>query len=68
MSVRLYLQKGWRRSISNADFLSLCEVPMAEDSHWSSEHGYSESKHLQIFQPIGNKHQLFAQNKVSPVW
>jgi len=58
MSVRLYLQIGWRVSISFADFFTPCGVPLAE-ALWSNMHRHDAATHMQIRQPTGNKRQLF---------
>jgi hypothetical protein len=56
MSVHLILQIG---SFYLSDFFSLCGVPVAGDSHWSSKRRYAAATYLQIFQPIGNNRRLF---------
>jgi len=52
MSVRLYLQIDWRRSIFLADFFTLFRVPLSRDSLWSNKRSYGAATHLQILQPI----------------
>jgi len=59
MSVRLFLQIGERQAILLEYFFTLCEVPAAKDSYWSSKRGHGAATHLQIIQPIANKHPLF---------
>jgi len=59
MSVRPYLQIGWRRSISFANFFTLFGVPLAGDSQWSNKRRYPAGGRLQILQPIGKKRLLF---------
>jgi len=54
-----FLQIGWRRSNSFADFFTLGVVPLAGESYWSISRRSAVATHLQILQPRGNKRQLF---------
>jgi len=62
MSIRFFLQIGWRRSISIGDISTLRGVPLTGDSHWSK---YVAVPHLQILQPMGNKPCLFLAYKIN---
>jgi len=54
MTVRLFV-----KSAGVKDFSTLCEVPVAGDSYWSSQRSYDAVTGFQIPQPIGNQRGLF---------
>jgi len=55
MSVRLFLQIDQRHSIPLEYFVTLCGVPVAENSYWSSKHKYAASRDLK--NPPANRKQ-----------
>jgi len=62
-----FLANGCRLFNSLEYFFTLCGVPVAEDSYWSSRRMHAIATHMQILQPIKNKRPLFLDNKISTV-
>ena len=54
-----FLPISWLRSIYFRDLSTICGVPVAVDSYWSSKRRYAAATDWQILQQIGNTRVLF---------